>query len=161
MRNGKLISQTIEELEKTLAVCNFIKESFPDAKFHNNGYYKGFSSKLVNSKYTNFDFVKNSSALYVIPYTEISFKYKGNHELLRINSSPRSSALVRAYYSYGHNQWVIKFPNFRLNFKKNNFEEKMIIDCRNKIVEFIGEHKNYKLIDKNLDPKIKKLLAFM
>lgn len=161
MKNSKSIDNTISDMEKILAICKFVKEKIPDVKYHQSGYYKGFSSKSINSIYNKFYFIKNSEVLYVVPYLELDFVYNGIEEKIRINSSPRSSVLAKAYWSYTFEQNVIKFSRFKVNFKNNKFKDDMINECQSQIVKFIKDHKGYKLIDKNLDPKIKKLLLFI
>lgn len=158
MRN---IHESIEDLEKKLAMCKFVKECLPDAKLHTNQFVTfGFSSKTVNKNYTKFDFVKTPNALYVVPYIELDFEYNGELEKVRVNSSPRSNRLAYVSWSSDYRSRVIKFSNIRLNLKTNKFKEDMLNACRLQIVNFIQNNREYKLDQKNLDPRLKKLLLF-
>ena len=157
----KSISDTIKNLEKDLAICKFIKEKYPDVRCHQNTNQRGFSSRSVNSTYNKFEFVRSTDVLFVVPYVELPFEYNGSEEFIRINSYPRSSMLAKIYYSYAYECSVISFSRFKANLKKNKFKDDMINDCRLEIVDFIKAHSGYKLIEKNLDPGIKKLLSFI
>ena len=161
MRKQKTIDDTIEDLERNLAICKFVKEKYPDVKYHQNGNYSGFSSKSVNPNYTNFEFLKTHESLFVVPYIELPFCYNGIIQNIRVNTSPRSFILAKSRYSFFHKQKVLKFSNFKLNFRRNKFKLDMVNACKIEIANFIKNNKEAKLIDKNLDSSIKKLLCFI
>lgn len=157
----RTIHESIEDLEKKLAMFKFVKQHLPDARLHTSQSKAfGFSSKAVNKNYTKFDFVKSPNALYVVPYIELDFEYNGELEKVRVNSSPRSNRLAYVSWSSDYRSRVIKFSNMCLNFKSNKFKEDMLNACRLKIVDFIQSNREYKLDQKNLDSRLKKLLLF-
>ncbi len=161
MGQPKNIEQAITDLEKTLFIYKHLKEIIPDVKVHNTQYYHGFSSKFVNSNYTNFEFIKGYNTLFVVPFTEVEYEYNGCQDFIRVNSSPRSSRLVYISYDRYLKQKVIKFSRLKINLKNNNFKDDMLSACRIKILDFIKEHPGCKLDTKHLDPKLKKLLLFI
>lgn len=160
MGQPKSILKAIYDIEKILATCKFVQNNVPDARFHQTNYYHGFSAKSVNSNYTNFEFIKGFNCLYVVPYIELNFEYQGVSEKIRINSSPRSNRLIYITYSREHKQRMINFSRLNLNLKNNHFKNDMLNACRIKILEFIKEHPQYKLNQKHLEPRLKKLLLF-
>lgn len=174
------VDEGIAEAQYTLAKYEFVKSHYPDATL--GYYYAGFvtkspifQSKTVNSSYNKllFDQVKPGpdTKLLVIPYSELEFEYKGNKEVIRINSKPKTSTLCYIDYEKGkpskYNfkdvslKKVIKFSKLITNLKNNDFDPKMLNDCRIQIINFIKNHPGIKLDKKYMDERLKKLLLFI
>lgn len=174
------IDEGIADAQYTLAKYEFVKTHFPDVSL--GKYYNGFitkhpifQSKTVNQTYTKFSFSEvkpsNDHKLLVEPYHELEFKYNGNKEIIRINSKPRTSTLCYIDYEKGKpNKYnfkevslkkVIKFSKLITNLKNNDFDPKMLNDCRVAIINFIKNHPGIKLDKKYMDERLKKLLLFI
>ena len=160
MAQGKNIKESILETEKKLALYKFVLEKCPDAKVHDSTGFNGFSSKSVNSNYTNYEFIHGYHSVYVVPYLELDFKYNDNLHKVRINSSPRSNRLVYLRYDSMVKGHVIKFSRLSFNLKNNNFKSDMLNDCRVRILEFIKDHPKYQIDYRHLEPRLKKLIMF-
>lgn len=163
----------VENSEFEVAKYKEVLSKFPDAKTFNNTNYGskfivyGFSSKLVNSNYNDYTFTNwNNFWLYIEPHFEFNFSYNGRSEVVCVHSSPRRISLAKLIwirgkdYNYLDNKYIIRFCNFKLLFKKKEFSEKCLNDCRLKILDFIKVNSKYKIDDKNLEPRLKKLLLF-
>ncbi len=161
MGNPISLDQAINTTEKNLSLYKFVLEKVPDAKVHNGPYYNGFSAKSVNSSYTNFEFVKSGRALYVIPYLELDFPYENSIHKIRVNSSPRASRLAYISFSREFRKSIIKFSRLKFNLKNNKFKEEMLNSCMVEIINYVKQFSNLSIDDKNLDPKLKKLLLFI
>ena len=171
MRQKKILSNLIENTEYELAKYKFILSTFPDAeyfiKYIKNKPIAAFKSKSVNINYTDsdFDFVHDYhySYLNIVPYCKINFEFRDKEEIVNIYCIPtqtrlmyRSSGYIGSSYSN-----TIYFSKFRLSFDKNNFNTSCLNSCKLKIIEFIKKYPESKLETKNLDPSLKKLLAFI
>jgi hypothetical protein len=126
-----------------------------------------FASKKVNQEYTNWNIVApNAYCIYVEPYIEVEFEYLGKREMIRVYSSPRRNTLASKTWvndkKIGYYGYIIKFSKIRMNLEKRGIAtEKPFNDCKLAIVEFIRKSEDAKLDTKNLDPSLKKLLAFI
>lgn len=160
MPKPKLLSTTIKETEKSLALYKFISEKVPDIKMHFLGKDVIFSSKKVNSIYSNFEFKTMYHGVYVSPYIEYEFEYEGEKENVKIYSSPRSSRLIYLDYSPKDRNYIIKFSRLQINLKNNNFKDDMLSACRVEILNFVKNNPKYKIDQKHLEPRLKKLLLF-
>lgn len=167
-----------DQLEYMQAKIAFLKEKFPDiqTKIYKSGIpFSGrYSSEIVNTTYTDLDFVKRYGSLIVMPYSLVEFIYKGKSEQIRVHSNPATSRLAYITSRYlvedvTHNGITLKVKNLVrqisfskvvVNFKNNNFNDSMVNECRLKILEMIQRYPNYKLNTKHLDDRLKKLMAF-
>jgi hypothetical protein len=157
-QSRKTLTQTITEMEYDVAKYKFVLANFPDAKLHAGWGSPHFSSKSVNTNYTNFDFVKSAYLLTVLPYSLLTFEYNGKIEDIKIHSSPRTSRLARV--SWKNDKRVIKFSRLSINMKNHNFKEDMLNSCRTHIMSFIKDNSKLELDTKHLEPRLKKLIVF-
>jgi hypothetical protein len=155
-----LVSEHISEIEYKLAKYKAIITAFPDAKISG---YSEFSSKLVNSIYTNLEFNRRYSGLFVTPYCDFKFEYNGKEEIIKMHSSPQSSRLVylERWRRNSDGKRNMKFSRLKFNLKNNHFKDEMVNDCRAQIMKFIADNPGYNLDDKHLEPRLKKLLIFI
>jgi hypothetical protein len=160
MARTKPLEQSIKELEHTLAKYNAVLKVFPDAKIHETYWPARFSSKAVNLIYTKLEFKRHYNTLRVMPYCEVEFEHNGTSELIVVNTSPKYSRLAYIPWSRKGENKVIKFSRVAVNLKNNNFKEDMMNECRVHIMNFIKDNPGYKLDDKHLEPRLKKLLLF-
>lgn len=160
MAKAKSLEDEIKQQQYLLAKYQFVLSHFPDAKFH-NGWKPDFSSKLVNSMYSGFDFEQGWSTLNVVPYYNLTFDYNGQTEIIKVHSLPRRSRLCRmTWKKSADNKRVIAFSRLAINLKNNNFKDDMLNDCRTQIMQFIQKNPNCHLDTKHLEPRLKKLLLF-
>jgi hypothetical protein len=161
MQNRKSIESVIYDLEKSLAIHNYVKQHIPNVlvQYVKRNNFHGFISKHVNSYYTNFDFLDRYQKVYVSPYLELNFDYNGQEEKVRVYSSPRLSRLVYMKYSYAKKKQIICFSRLAINFKNNNFKMDMLNACRLKILDFIQKYPSAELDQTHLDSRLKKLIA--
>lgn len=159
MSRSRLITDTVKELEYTLAKQRAVQAVFPDAKVH---HYLGFTSKSVNQNYTKFEFQRRSYGLYVLPYAEVDFTWNDTKEVIKIHSSPRANKLVYTSWrkSPVNGKRVMKFARVAINMKNNAFKDDMLNACRAEIMNFIKDNPGYHMDDKHLEPRLKKLLIF-
>lgn len=161
MARHKLLSKAINETHRTLAKYDAIIKSFPDAKIHETYYPHTFSSKEVNQNYSKLKFESKHNRLIVMPYSEVDFEFEGKIETVIINSSPKANRLAYvSWEKYPSKEKIIKFSRLTFNLKNNNFKDDMMNDCRIAIMNFIKDYPNYKLDDKHLEPRLKKLILF-
>jgi len=155
MARGEAIADTVQKLRFDLTRHQAIQKDFPDARYH---YYNGFSSKDVNQKYTNWYFDRRGYAVYIAPYCEVNFNFDGDDHMVKVHSSPMTSKL--AYISWNkHN--TIRFSRLTINLKTHAFKEDMLNACQTEIMAFIKSKPGYKIDDKHLIPRLKKLIAFI
>jgi hypothetical protein len=160
MSRTKPLEQSIKEVEHTLAKYNAVLKAFPDAKIHETYWPVRFSSKSVNQVYTKLDFKKHYNTLRVIPFCEVEFEHNGNKEMVIVHSSPKYSRLAYIPWRRKGEDQVIKFSRVSINLKNHNFKESMMNECRVHIMNFIKDNPGFKLDDKHLEPRLKKLLLF-
>lgn len=160
MPKPKLLSNVIEETENSLCLYKFIAEKIPDVKMHFYGKDIIFSSKSVNSIYTNFEFKTMYHGVYVSPYVEYEFENNKKIENIKIYSSPRNNRLIYLDYAPKDRSYVIKFSRLQVNLKNNNFKDDMLSECRVQILNFIKNNPKFKIDSKHLEPRLKKLLLF-
>lgn len=163
------IEEVINNSKYFLAKCEFVKSNFPEVKISYPTWNRHFqlsvmfSSKLVNSKYEKFNFIKKYNTLYVSPYLELKFDYNGKEELIRINSSPKINKLATVSFKRnpaGHNRKTISFSRLAINLKNNHFKDDMLNSCCVEIMQFIKANPNCDLDTKHLAPRLAKLLMF-
>lgn len=160
----KKIDDVINDLEYQIEKLNFVKSQYPDVKIKIDkvhGYQ--FSSKSVNSSYSNFIFIsRRYMGLYVISYCELDFSFQGKNETIKIYSSPKNSRLI--YLTWRRhpetNKPIMKFARFSFNLKNNAFKDELVGSCKAAVAKFIQDNPEYHLDTKNLDHRLKKLLAF-
>lgn len=145
----------IKEAEYQLAKYKLVKEHFPDARC---SAYGEFTSKTVNTQYNKWDFLTNYGGLFVAPYCEVKLEFDGAEEMVKVHSSPRNSRLV--YLRRYSAPKSLKFSRLSINLKNNKFKDDMLNSCRAEIMNFIKNNPGYKLDDKHLEPRLKKLLLF-
>lgn len=167
---GNTISDHILAHEYRLAKLQFVQSNFTDAKVYKNydPHIKWkvvnveFTSKLVNKNYTDVIFTTKRNALYVSPIHKLHFEYKiGDNvtsEDIIIGSTPTSSRL--AYIKWSMRDQKVAFSRFVYNMTKNKFDEAIFNKCRTEVCKFIASNSNYKLDEKNMDPRIKALISF-
>ena|SRR5271166_5402344 len=157
MARGRFISETIRDLEHQLAMRKAVQTEFPHARLHN---MSGFQSKDVNQKYTKFDFERRRHGLWVIPYCEVKFEFNGKTEIVKVHSAPRANRLVYLSWNRELRTQIIKFSRLSINMKNNQFRDDMLNSCRAEIMSFIKNNPGYKLDQRHLEPRLKKLLVF-
>ena len=162
MAKPKSIDDCIKNTEYHLALYKCVLASFPDAKVRESCYPLRFSSKLVNSNYTNFKFEKRYRSIYVIPYSEIEFEHDNVTKTITIDSAPQRSRLACLSYKRDPvtKKLFIRFSRLAINFKNNNFKDDMLNSCRAQIMQFIKDNPDCALDTKHLEPRLKKLLLF-
>lgn len=153
------VKDYIADLETELAKQKAVFAIFPDAKTH---YSKTgeFTSKSVNQKYTNFDFFRCDSGVWVLPYCEVKIPINDKFEIVRVYSSPKTNRLVYLSYSWRDKSSIIKFSRLAFNLKNNHFKDDMLNACRVEIMDFVKKNSKFKMDDKHLEPRLKKLLIF-
>jgi len=154
---ARSVADCIQELEYQLAKQKAVQKEFPDAKWH---WKTGFQSKMVNQKYTKFTFSRHGRGLYVVPYCEVTVSYNGNSETVLVYSKPKYNRLVYLSWNVNLRTYVMKFARLTINLKHNEFRNDMLNSCRAEIMSFIKNNPSYKMDDKNLEPRLKKLLIF-
>ena len=175
MKDRKITSK-IDGLEYWLAKYKWVQERYPDASVHDFYSPVTFSSKLVNPKYTNFTISTSYSTLFIEPYLELEFEYKGKKEMLKIHTSPRRNRLAQIVYprerpllvnkfgtavkSKGISKKIIRFTKFKMNMETRNLDDKCWHECRAAIMKYVQDNPGLDLDTKNLDTSLKKLMAF-
>lgn len=157
MSRARLVTDTVKELEYDLAKRKAVLAAFPDAKVH---YYAGFQSKEVNQKYTKFEFDIRHYGVWVLPYCEVPLEFEGKTEIIKVHSCPKANRLVYLSWNRELRDNVIKFSRVAINFKNNQIRDDMLNACRAEIMSFIKNNPKYKMDDKHLEPRLKKLLVF-
>lgn len=163
------IEEVIAEHEEVIARYRFLREKLPDIQINRTSWRVIYSSKSVNSSYTNFRPVTGHSCIYMEPYLEIGYPLpNGEEQIIPVYGSPRKIKL--AYLAYpkdpitkGFNykaKRVIKFCRLRHNLKQHQIKDECFHECRAAIIKFIQKYPTLAMDDKWLDPSLKKLLAF-
>ena len=164
--NYKLIDLK-EKTKYQLAKFEFLLDKYPDIttffKSDNILDPYGYKSKSINSIYDDFAINSSRYSIIVSPYLNVPFIYNGTTEIIKIHSSPTNITLAKVSSISDKTGWfnVIKFSNYINKFSNNKINETCLNKCRLAIINFIKQNPNHKLIDKNIDPKIKKLLSFI
>ncbi len=151
------VTDCIRELEYQLAKQKAVQKEFADAKWH---WKIGFQSKLVNQKYTGFSFERRKRGLYVVPYCEVNCTVNGTTEKIMVYGKPKYNRLIYLSWNVNLVNYVMKFSRLAINLKNNEFKSDMINSCRAEIMSFIKNNSSYKMDDKHLEPRLKKLLIF-
>lgn len=154
---ARSVNDCIQDLEYQLARQKAVHKEFPDAKFH---WKTGFQSKSINQTYTGFAFERRKRGLYVLPYCEVLCVHNGNTEIIRVWSKPKYNRLVYLSWNVNIRNYVMKFARLTINLKNNQFKNDMANSCRAEIMSFIKNNPGYKMDDKHLEPRLKKLLIF-
>lgn len=159
----KKLSDATQAVELTLAKYKAVLAKFPDATLSESWGYKYelipiFASKSVNTQYNQLSFDVNSRRITAIPYYELKVAHDNTEHIVKINSVPKSSRLV--YIPWRDK--VIKFSRLSFNLKHNEFvfNDDMLNACRVQIMQFIQSHPGYRLDEKYLEPRLKKLMIF-
>jgi hypothetical protein len=158
----KPLAQAVQDLELTLAKYKSVVARFPDAVLseswlgYKNQFITSYSSKMVNSQYNKIGFEPGYGGIVAVPYCELTVTHDNVDHLVKVNSIPKSSRLVYIPWR----EKVIKFSRLSFNLKNNNFKDDMLNACRVEIMNFIQKHPGYKLDEKYLEPRLKKLLLF-
>jgi hypothetical protein len=157
---NKPLGLYIEHIEHNLAKYKAVLQAFPDVLSNR---HMEFTSKSVNKQYTQLEFMKNWSGLYVAPYCEVMFENNSKEELIKIHSSPKYNRLVylRRWGYRPEDKNVIKFARMKINLKTHAFKDEMINLCQTEIIKFIRDNPGFRLDDKHLDPRLKKLIMFV
>jgi hypothetical protein len=156
---ARVIGSTIQDLEYQLAKCKAVQAKFPLARVNCHSEYQ---SKEVNQNYTKFEFEvrEKGKELHVLPYCEVEFTYAGKTEIIRVHSMPKANRLVYIKWNIDLKSYVMNFSRLSINLKNNEFREDMLNSCRAQIMSFIKNNPGYKLNDRHLEPRLKKLLVF-
>jgi len=154
MSKSHSIDDFIKENKYYLAKYEAVKAVFPDARVNQ---YIQFSSKMVNKNYTKFEFQTRYGGLFILPYCEIPFTHDGKEEIIKIHSLPKATRLV---YLRRLGDRTMKFSRLSINLKNNNFKEDMLNACCAEIMKFIAANPGYRMDDRHLEPRLKKLLLF-
>lgn len=155
----RYIKDTVQELEYQLAKHKVVQAKFPDARVN---CLSEFQSRAVNRNYSKFEFEYEDKikSLYVLPYSEVEFVYGGKTEIIKVHSIPKANRLLHAHWNVDLLSYVIRFSRLAINLKNNEFKEDMLNSCRAEIMSFIKHNPEYKLDDKHLEPRLKRLLIF-
>ncbi len=155
----RFIKDTVQDLEYQLAKHKAVQAKFPQAKVN---CLSEFQARIVNQDYTKFEFEvrDKGKGLYVLPYCEVDFTYEGKTEIIRVHSIPKANRLAYVQWNIDLKDYVIKFSRLSVNLKNNDFREDMLNSCRAEIMSFIKNNPGYKLDDRHLEPRLKKLLVF-
>ena len=155
----RFIKDTVQDLEYQLAKHKAVQDKFPQAKVNCLG---EFQSRIVNQNYTKFEFEirDKGKGLYVLPYCEVDFTYGDRTEIIKIHSMPKFNRLAYVQWSIDLRAHVISFSRLTINLKNNDFKEVMLNHCRAEIMSFIKNNPGYKLDDRHLEPRLKRLLVF-
>ena len=178
--NQKTLDIIIEKINEKhkydLAKIDFVRSIYPDAKatITTNTLAKNnisFLSREVNANYKSFEFQDTWSSLLIKVFNEIEFSYNGKKETVRINSLPLTNKIcyTTTHYTYDLSKTppsacfvkTLSFCKFPINMKHNNFDDKLLNECRIACMNFIAHHPGYKIDDKLLDPRVKSLLLLM
>jgi hypothetical protein len=161
------LNKRIENLNYSIAKCEFIKSVFPDVKINVTKSLEGkdcfkFSSKTVNTSYTNYDIEKGYKCINLILYSELEFVYNEKPENIKIFSEPKKIKLAKASTYRRNGDWgkYVIFYKFSFNKHVSPLKDDALNKCRNEIMKFIKQNSEYKLDTKNLDSRLKKLLVF-
>lgn len=157
MARPRPTAEALRDLELEVARHKAVLSEFPEALVNNS---IEFQSKEVNRKYNKFEFERNRWGIWVIPYSEVSFTFDNKIETVKIYSKPRRSRLVYLDWDRDGKNYIIRFSKFTFNLKVNNFKDDVLNACRIEIMAFIKENPKYKMDDKHLEPRLKKLLIF-
>ena len=162
--------EKIQNMEYNLAKIKFVKSLLPDVKV--SSYARGgkdyitFSAKSVNSLYNKYQFLgDNRYSIRVQVFYETDFTYNDKVETIKVDSSPRTCDIARKtgrwnMHAQKYESETINFSRLSFNLKKNNFRDDILNDCQVKIMEFIRANPGVIVDGKNLDSRLKKLLAF-
>lgn len=155
----RFIKDTVHELEYQLARQKAVQDKFPQAKVN---CFSEFQSKIVNQNYTKFEFEirDKGKGLYVLPYCEVDFTFEGKTEIIKVHSMPKANRLAYVQWNIDLKGHVIRFSRLAINLKNNDFREDMLNSCRAEIMSFIKNNPGYKLDDRHLEPRLKRLLVF-
>lgn len=160
------IESAISDIEYASAKYNFVLSNFPDCELQR--YYPDyiskkphFISKSINQKYNRLKFNDNKFELSVIPYFETSFVYKDKCESITIYSDPKKFILAHITDAKDKMTKKISFTKLSAHLKNNDFNDKMLNSCGVNILNFIKKNSGYKIDDKHLEPRLKKLLVFI
>lgn len=161
------LNKRIENLNYSIAKCAFVKSVFPDVKINVSKSLEGkdwfrFSSKTVNTSYTNYDIEKGYRTISLSLYSELEFTYNSKSEPIKVFSEPERIKLAKASTYRRNGDWGKYIIFYRFSFSKHisPLKDEALNKCRNEIMKFIKQHSDYKLDTKNLDSRLKKLLVF-
>lgn len=156
----KPLPQTVANLELQLTTQKEVLKVFPDATIH---YYNGFQSKTVNKNYTHYDFERNFYSVYFMPYSVVEFDFNGVKQVVKIRSRPHKSRILYKSYQCQDKKDVIRFSRIALNMKTHDFNSNgnILQDIKIEIVKFITANPSLSINDRHLDPRLKKLIAFV
>ena len=156
---ARLIKNAIQDLEYQLARHQAVLAAFPSAQVN---CHSEFQSRSVNQNYTKFEFElrQKGKDLYVLPYCEVEFTHGDKTEIVKVHSIPKANRLVYVNWNIDLKSYVMKFSRLAINLKNNEFKEEMLNGCRVQIMTFIKNNPGYKLDDRHLEPRLKKLLVF-
>lgn len=155
------IDEEIRSQERYLAICNAIKKQFPKAQvsgsFGTTNFY--FSSSEVNSIFTHYEIDKTNAWLKFKPYIIAGFLIDKEMTTIRVHSKPYTCTLAEIT-RYPNKPSIMRFKNFNKSLFKNKAVEHFLDSCKTEIMNYIKENSHVTLDKSNLDPQIKKFLAF-
>lgn len=172
------LSSIVLDTQYILEKYKLVLSHFPDCKIQKvfDGFVSKqpvFVSKSVNQNYTTLGFVSDPRRLFVVPHCKLDFEYNGKKEVITVHSSPKRTPLAKIGLKWSHTKKQydkdengkyirkIVFSRVAINLKNNNFDDKMLSECQAHIMTFIKEHPGHQIDGKHLDPRLKKLLAFL
>jgi hypothetical protein len=155
----KLIKEKIKELEYSLAISKAITNIFPLAKYDS---YGQFSAPEVNQCYNRTLFRSNDFNLSVILFYDFSFMYEGEiHKLTVRCASKQSYEIICCLWNRTtHAYDSLYFRDYIGSFKKYKVRDDILDETRLEIVKYVKKHHKLKINSSNLEPRLKKLLAF-
>lgn len=161
------LNKRIKNLNYSIAKCEFVKSVFPDVKINVSKSIEGkdwfkFSSKTVNTSYTNYDIEKYYKTINLSLFSELEFVYDGKSEPIKVFSDPEKIKLAKAsnYRRNGERGKYIIFYQFSFSKHIRPLKDEALNKCRNEVMKFIKTYSDYKLDTKNMDSRLKKLLVF-
>lgn len=155
------IDEEIKRQEEHVALCKEIQKQFPKTQvsgiFGSKNFY--FSSSEINSIFTYYEIDKTNSWLKFKPYSIIRIESLGQLHSVKIHSKPYTCTLAEIK-RYPKKPSVMRFNNFNKQLFKHNDISHFLDSCKEEIMNYIKENSHVVLDKTNLDPQIKKFLAF-
>lgn len=151
------VNDTINSLEYNLSKLKFVQENFPKVKLQADIEENFiFSSKLVNSNFSDFKIVSGTYDIKLLVYKMLEFEYNGNTEIVVINSIPKSCKIVDVYFK--DSKLIVKIHKPIFKSKNKDIYKQVSNECDLAILEFAKEHPSAKFDETITNSRVEKLL---